>query len=344
MKKILILVALLSGILLYYAMNYTDKFDPFNIFETKYEYKDEFAILNKSFKRDLKRSANLYQSFEKYYVGAESIPFYIIIPEFDVKLFQNEFNDLKNKNKILKTPIFITEDALLTMCGEPTGITYNGNWTQQVVKLCFGMTNLAKNYFSLDSDLYFTSEFSDRSELFHKDTLKVVSWKIPDSILREYKQQKLYWFGVDHEAGKNGLSNSSYESMTRVKDFWGNKNSTYYGFVHGGVLISSDVIHRMRLLMEKKGGYNFASLIRIIPFEMQWYGEYVLQHEKFYMGRSLFTLINSPKECHPAISNKTYGHWFQSMIYDYETHNPAIDNDQIIYKRPAHCDKELNKS
>lgn len=323
--------------LLYYAVNYTDKFDPFNIFETKYEYKDEFVILNKSFKRDLKRSANLYQSFEKYYVGAENIPFYIVIPETDIDLFRSEFDLLKNENKIQKYPIFMTEREVIEMCGEPEIVLIDGSWTMQTIRLCFGMTNLAKNYFSIDSDAYFTRVFDKHSNLFQNDILKVMSREISSEDLERYKHDSLWLLKF------SGLTQTSYDHLTKIKDFWGNKVSTYYGFIFGAVLINSDVIHRMHNLMQQKGGYDFATIVAISAFETEWYGEYLLQHEKFFPSKIfVFSLINSPDECHPINSKYDYGKVFQSVIYDYETHNPAIDNDQIIYKRPDHCDKEVN--
>lgn len=334
MKRIIALILVFG--LLYYTTYYTDRFDLFSVFRTQYEYKSEFAILNKSFKRDVKRSANLYQSFEKYYVGAEKTPFYIVIPNRDLELFQNAFNTLKEQNKIQQIPIFMTEEEVLAMCDEPSGILYNENWTQQVIKLCFGMTNLAKNYFAIDSDAYFTRTFDAQYKFFKNDILRVMSYQLRTDDLEASKKQILNWFGVPN---KPGLSHTAYQHMTKIKHFFDDhKVSKYYGFVYGGVLISSDAIHRMRDFMENKGGYNFASLIRISPFEMQWYGEYMLQHEKFFSSKTIvFSLINSPDECRSEKPKHSYGYVFQSVIYDYKTHKPAIENMEFIYKRPAHC-------
>lgn len=85
-------------------------------------------------------------------------------------------------------------------------------------------------------------------------------------------------------------------------------------------------------------------LIRITPSEMQWYGEYILQHEKFIPINILFSLIDSPDQCIPEDGENTaYGVWFQSLIYDYtkNTIDTAVpENTHLIYKRPAHCDKK----
>jgi len=325
------LVTILLG-MFYYIVNYTNKYDPFLLFQPSYKYKSEFAILNKSFKRDLKRSANLYQSFEKYYIGAESIPFYIVVPEIDLDLFKNEFKLLKNESKIYNYPILITEKEIIDICKEPEIVLTSGYWAMQTIRLCFGMTNLARNYFSIDSDAYFTRTFDKHSDLFKNDILKVMSGKMSKEDLEKSKKNKLGLLKF------SGLTHTVYDHLTKIKDFWGNKVSTYYGFIFGGVLISSDVIHKMYDLMQKKGGYNFATITAISPFETQWYGEYLLQHEKFFSSKILvFSLISSPDECHIENSKHDYGKVFQSVIYDYKTHKASIDNDKIIYKRPAHC-------
>ena len=113
-KKYIFLTIIFAAIIctVYYLSTHTNKYDLRLIFSKNHEYKNEFAVLNKSFKRDVKRSANLYESFEKYYIGAENIPFYIVIPETDLDLFKSEFNSLKLENKIKGLPIFITEHKI----------------------------------------------------------------------------------------------------------------------------------------------------------------------------------------------------------------------------------------
>jgi len=51
--------------------------------ETQHKYQNDLAFLNKSFQRDLERSVIAYKSFEKYFLGAEHVPFVIVIPSKD---------------------------------------------------------------------------------------------------------------------------------------------------------------------------------------------------------------------------------------------------------------------
>lgn len=71
------------------------------------KYQHGLGILNKSFSRDLKRSINLYQSFEKYVLNQENIPFFIVIPAKDLERFKEEFQSMKNQKLIKKLPILL---------------------------------------------------------------------------------------------------------------------------------------------------------------------------------------------------------------------------------------------
>lgn len=335
-KLILIAVLLIAGGFFFYKQS--EFFAPRS--ENQYQY--DLAILNKSFKRDLERSALLYQSYEKYFLNYENTPFFVVVPLADLDLFKQRFDDLKDQNAIKKLPEFLTEQDVLKTCGEPD-ITYNGSWTQQVIKLCFGMTNIAKHYIMIDSDNYFTKNF-DPKVLFEGGTFKTFGWKLPESLVEQYKTYKM-----NHFIDKLYLGDTTaYNNYVLVKDFFGNNNEGlfakykgFYAFVASPFYFNSDVIHRMRGFIDKKGGYNFAMLITIVPFEMQWYGEYVLQHEKYIQYPGMFKLVSSPDECVPEDGgDNVYGLWYQSLIYDYENHGPAAENTQLIYKRPAHCDKK----
>ena len=330
MKKISALV-LTVGVFLFLLINpnYIEKYN------AKNEYKYDLAIMNKSFKRDLERSVVLYKSFEKYFLGADKTPFYIVIPARDWDLFTDKFKNLKENNEIKNLPQFITEQEVFERCNEPD-VSQDGNMAQQVVKLCFGATKIAKNYIMMDSDNYFTKNFNPEV-LFENNTLKTFAWKMTNEVIEKNKN-----YMVNHCYTEPILRNpkviSAYDMNLFIKEFFGNKNKEFFGFVISPQLFNSDALSRMKEFIDKKGGYKISTIIHLIPFEMQWYGEYILQHEKFIKSDGIMTLISSPDECHPEDGGpNAYGLWFQSVIYDYENHGPTKDNDKLIYKRPAHC-------
>jgi hypothetical protein len=110
--------------------------------------------------------------------------------------------------------------------------------------------------------------------------------------LEKIMKNRGYFDEVEFEECEHSISNIAL-------DFFGNKNKDYYGYVSGSVFFSSNALHRMKDLLQQKGGYKFSMLIRIAPYEGQWYGEYVLQHEKFIPTHGLFILIDNAEQCFP---------------------------------------------
>jgi len=315
---------------------------------TKNSYQHEFAILNKSFNRDINRSMNLYKSFEKHFQGANHVPFFIVIPSRDLGLFRDRFENAKNNNEIEKTPILMTEEEVLHKAGEPD-IAYDGAYAMQVIKLCFGLLNIAKYYMLIDSDAYFTKDF-DPKILFYNKKLKTIATLFTQKEKESMKFSKHYLvpascIGHITKCNINSVcieDGNHFLNMTIIKDFWGNnKKDEMYRFVYGVVHINSDAIHRMKNIMMNKGYSSFAKLIRIVPFEIQWYGEYVLQHEDFIPTAELFTEINDYDECHNESGGEgKYGIIFQSMIYNL-SNDKDIENrsdNQLKYRRPITCD------
>lgn len=350
MKKLLLLLVLaISGGLVicnhFFQINPGDFFKRTSSVEaTNIKYRHELVILNKSFHRDLERSVILYKSFEKYFLDADNMPFFIVVPEKDMSLFQNKFYELKSKQEIRKLPEFLADLEVLSKCGEPDLSGEAGWLSQQVVKLCFGSTELAKNYIMIDSDNYFTRNF-DPKILFKNGVLKTFAWRISKSRIEKNKTIMVPVFNTSYQDASGniatqGISINRYDSMLFIKNLLGHRNSIFYEFVTSPFFFNSDVLYRMKKLIKKNRWHNFTYLLKMIPFEMQWYGEYVLQYENFLQSQAIFMPVNSPDECHPEDGGKkAYGIWFQSVIYDYNKDHSGIikDNDQLIYKRPAHC-------
>jgi len=197
----------------------------------------------------------------------------------------------------------------------------------------------------IDSDNYFTKPF-DPKILFEDGVLKTFSWRLPEERIKYNKSFQIPWFtdncmspAIAEKMRSTGGMITSHNLMVLIKDFFGNKNKDFYGFVMAPFVFNSDALDRMKKFIEEKGGYKFSMLIRLMPFEMQWYGEYMLQHELFVPMNGIFTIIESPDHCYEEDGGASaYGVWFQSIVYDYANFQ-ASENSHLIYKKPMHCNK-----
>jgi hypothetical protein len=208
---------------------------------------------------------------------------------------------------------------------------------QQVVKLCFASTRIARNYLMVDSDNYFLKPFDYKILLNGSGIARVMSHKLYKDLMKEHQGVYLSYGAAPILRERESMS--AYDMHSFMKEFFGDPNSPRYGFVMSPFLFSSDVLLRMQTFIKQKGGYSFSHLIKLFPFEMQWYGEYLLQHDKFIPTRGIFELIASPDECRSETPTEgNYGFWFQSVIY--EGTSVQGENSQIIYKRPVHCKTE----
>jgi hypothetical protein len=144
------------------------------------EYKKDFVFISKSFSRDLERSVVMYKSIEKFQL--EKIDTYIIVPTKELNIFISRFQKDKKSASIEQMPHFLSEESVLEKCGilNKTAWMYKNpkpwGWhIQQMVKMCFAKTKIAKDYVSLDADVYFTKHF-DKSIFYTSDKkLKTVA-------------------------------------------------------------------------------------------------------------------------------------------------------------------------
>ena len=229
------------------------------LFNSNFAFADDipkFAYLNVSFARDIDRSVNMYKFFEKH--NKDSDPnLYIAVPEKDLKLFNDKFNEAKIKNEIKKMPIIISKDFVLKKCSiydDVKKLFPNNGWKrQQVVKLCFYKTGFADEYVTLDSDISFIKDF-DKSLFYDKETglLKAIMNKhIADGNLAE-------------------------KDIIKIKSFFNiNDNKPLYYFVEQIGLVSKANLENLLKKIQENGLQNFAEMINYAPWEYQWYGQYV---------------------------------------------------------------------
>jgi hypothetical protein len=219
--------------------------------ERHYTY--DFAFVNKSFSGDLKLSVRLYESVEKF-VEPIGIPFYVVVPEKELYMFHGAFDEALASNRIKALPILMSEEKVFNDCGPHVydkATKMSGWYAQQVVKMCFAKLGIARNYMTLDSDIYFTKPFKSQT-------------------LFKNGQIRTHWPHI-----KKGAKFPHYESFSKIQAIIGGDSSIVcYWLVSHYALWSSVLLDEL----EKFTSKDFADLINIVPYEMQWYAAFLYVH------------------------------------------------------------------
>lgn len=312
------------------------------VFSYSSEYKDDFAIFCKSFSRDLKRSENLYQSLEAHMKDFNSISFYLVVPRKEEKDFKYAFtSDLKN-NKIKKLPKIITEEDLFSRCGisndlekAKKNIKWSGWHSQQVAKLCFYKTKLAKHYVTIDSDVYFIKDFS--KDLFYQNNILKTAGRVLGQTGSEKagfnKFQKVR-MGQDSHGEEQAYR---YFTSGYIRYIFNAGHLPWHDFVPSFQCFDSEKMVKMFKFLKERNNLNEVGVITLVPWEFQWYGTYVQKFhpEEFYLI-SPFILHEIPhvnendkyKSCDPSNGfDESYG-------ISYGPHAAGRPSDQVIYQMP----------
>lgn len=203
---------------------------------TKYN----LVLFCKSYRGDIKRIKILKASIDKYNV--DKIPFVVCCPKADKELF---IKTLSNNQEDYDF-IIVTDETVLQANNLDTNSVQNWK-SQQIIKLGFYKLNLCKHYAIYDSDCYFINNFYISDFMFDKNTPYLCMTEI--------------------------LSPTSNHLF--IKNYFGRQGRTY-DFVHMSQVFSKCVLQDMETNLLKKKRLTFADLIKIYPYEFNWYGEYVL--------------------------------------------------------------------
>lgn len=295
------------------------------------EYKKEFVFISKSFSRDLERSVVMYKSIEKFQL--EKIDTYIIVPTKELNIFISRFQKDKKSASIEQMPHFLSEESVLEKCGilNKTAWMYKNpkrwGWhIQQMVKMCFAKTKIAKDYVSLDADVYFTKHF-DKSIFYTSDKkLKTVAHDYGFEKSARKKFHKLQ--RSDREFAY------SYYKFGFIRYIYDTPDLTWYDFVSNYGIWSSDILDKLETYIKKTKNYDFYDAIIAVPCEMQWYGIFIQTKypELLYTQKPIFMEVadiedsDSLSHCKPTNGYRdNYG----------VAHQPHVSGRKsIIYKMP----------
>lgn len=214
-----------------------------------------FAFLLKTYGGDFLHAQRLLKSYAKH--NRERLPLYLVAPARDMEVFEGIKVDCVE---------VLAEEAICgclvkddSIHGVPAGYI-----NQELIKLCFWETGLARNYFCIDSDAYFIRDFW-QSDFMHDNST-------PYTILQEDRDlhsspayYRQYWIGREKwiELIKTNLGYEDRRSMT----------------CHGMATLSSEVLAAMKVKHMAPRGLDYVDLLRIAPLEFSWYS-FWLQKDK----------------------------------------------------------------
>lgn len=210
----------------------------------------KIVIYCKTYSGDLERVKSLIESVKKH--NKDNIPFYISIPKKEETLFKNNV-DTDYVNIVFDEDVFSMDVQ---------------NWyTQQIVKSSFWKLGLCENYVMIDSDSYFIKDFYVSDFMYNDNT--------PYTVMHE--QKDLFVFSSNYEKfighdPKNGFN----EEREKIMEMFQRKGRIY-DFGPVPVIWNCSVWERLEKTQLKPQGMTFVDLIKIVPSEFTWYGEFLLK-------------------------------------------------------------------
>lgn len=312
--------------------------------ENSSKYKNDFAIFCKSFSRDLKRSLNLYISLEEHMKDFNNIPFYLIVPEKEEKLFKDTFEKALREKIISKKPKITTEEIIFEKCGvldkikKVQSLKNWGGWqTQQVVKLCIHKTRLAKHYVTIDSDVYFLKDFS--KDLFYENGVLRTAGRLLGRSGSEKagfkKFQKVKMKGdFNRERDEQAYR---YFTSGYIRYIFNAGHLPWHDFVPSFQCFDSEKMIKMFKFLKDNNDLDEVGIIKTVPWEFQWYGTYV---QKFHptelrlISPFIFHEIAHTKEDQKYKSCDPENGFKESYGISYGPHAAGRPSDQVRYKMP----------
>ncbi|SBP90003.1 DUF6492 family protein [Thiomonas delicata] len=235
----------------------------------------DFAVVNKSYAKDMEWSVALYKSWRKH--AAREAPFFMVVPKEDIVNFERRFELEVEQGAVTERPFLLTEEDVLHVSGIACPPEFTGWHVQQIIKLCFSKTKLARHYLTLDSAMIFTKPFDYRT-LYSDDGVFCTA----ASPLRKEDFYRCYQH-VDEKGWLNGELVNLSKSLEAICAFMGNDSEFTHQYIGGSGFFDSELAIGLEKYANEKGFCGFVGLISMAPYEFAWYGEYVfmLHRDKF---------------------------------------------------------------
>ena len=200
----------------------------------------------KTYSGDLRRFALMLESFNKYNV--DDVLLVVSVPESEQALFAGFKSDTVHiiSDESYAGKYFTTEK----LHNLPVGYV-----NQEICKLAFWESKIAKNYLCVDSDLLFIRDFHESDFMADKNTPYTIL--VMDKDLAIEKHYHNFWLWRQNFIAK------IYEKIG-LKD-------RRYRTCHGMQVLNATVLKSLKDDFMKSHKYNYADLIAIAPYEFTWY-------------------------------------------------------------------------
>jgi glycosyltransferase involved in cell wall biosynthesis len=247
-------------------------------------YKYDFAVVNKSYAKDIEWSVALFKSWQIYSV--REAPFFIVVPGKDITFFEQRFRleierdsiTVGRLEKSSHVPVLLAEEDVLgvadILCPSEFAGGQEGWHIQQYIKLCFSKTMLARHYLTLDSAMIFTKPF-DYLSLYSEDKILCTAARLVNK--KDFYDGYLY---ADENGWLNGELVNLGESLDFICAFMGNDSVSTHSYIATSGFFDSEFAVGLENYAKLKGLDGFVGLISAAPYEFAWYGEYVFMNHR----------------------------------------------------------------
>jgi hypothetical protein len=210
---------------------------------------NNLVLYTKTYSADIERLKVSIESIKKH--NKDNIKYYISVPKNEILLFRNSIDcDYVN---------ILTDEEIYPVSSQ--------NWnTQQIVKSSFWKLNLCENYVMLDSDSYFIRDFYYKDFMYDSTT--------PYTVMHE--QKDLFdWSCINSSILGYDPYDSFVETRLPIMKLF-DRQGRVYDFGPGPVIWSKKVWKSLEENYLVPNNITFAELIKNVPSEFTWYGEYLL--------------------------------------------------------------------
>jgi hypothetical protein len=255
-----------------------------------------FVMYCKTYCGDFDRFSNLVNTFHKYNI--DDVLLYVSVPEREMNLFE-KFR--------CATVVIISDESFANKYFADVGhhgMTL-GYSNQQICKLTFYKTGVAKNYLCLDSDTVFIRDFYISDFMHDEDTPYTVLVMDKDlSIQRHYRTA--FWIGRQ-------------ASIKKIYDFM-SLDDARLRTCHNSQVFNIQILESLaRDFMEPKA-LKYNDLLKISPYEFSWYNAWFQKTQlvKEFAVEPFFKMLHMRQEYNFSrlllLREKDYAQAFVGLI------------------------------
>jgi hypothetical protein len=208
----------------------------------------------KSYAPDLERCAQLVKSFRRHNRDFDAL--HLSVPAAERGLFRDRLGSEGIE--------YLSDEEIL-------GGALAQSWrSQQLVKLSFGLLDIAENYFWIDSDFVIIRDFAQAEFFAFPGVPFTVAWEFRHNI---FQQRVLGGDAERQDAERERMVASVQAALALIRDRFGRQGPL---LSYGAPAIWSCKVVRALAQTAKGNGFDFEKMLEIAPFELNWYGEFLM--------------------------------------------------------------------